>query len=280
LQLEMARYENGQVARLFARSVFQPDMVKQMRADKGNPDARWLVAEYDAAHPVIVAGNPPLTRQASDAWAELFCFIRNQSAAPHMDATPAVKENFARALTENWAKFPPEQQKALSEMPQKWALVRFAWVRNKGDERQRILAAWQPIVNATPQRTPQQVAAIDAMARANAFVKRDAAKVSDQELLEAAKDVDLIAAQYRRDGGPENVGHAEQWEERARLMRAGKAAYLKLAQASTKQGQDAIMEEYMKTQFMIGMLNHRSPGLSLDGTTVVMSPRSNTSPVF
>jgi hypothetical protein len=118
------------------------------------------------------------------------------------------------------------------------------------------------------------------MARANAFVKRDAAKVSDQELLEAAKDVDLIAAQYRRDGGPENVGHAEQWEERARLMRAGKAGYLKLAQANTQQGQNAMMEEYLKTQVMIGMLNHRSPGLSLDGTTVVMSPRSNTSPVF
>jgi hypothetical protein len=41
-----------------------------------------------------------------------------------------------------------------------------------------------------------------------------------------------------------------------------------------------MMEEYLKTQVMIGMLNHRSPGLSLDGTTVVMSPRSNTSPVF
>jgi hypothetical protein len=279
-QLEMARDENGEVQRLYERSAIQLDMVKKMRADKRNPDAQWLVAAYDKAHPPIAAGNPPLTRQAADAWTELFCFIRNQSGAPHMDATPAVKDDFAHTLTENWAKYPPEQQKALSEMSQKWALVHFAWVRNKGDERQMIMAAWQPVVNPSPQRSPQQLAAIDAMARAYAFTKRDAATVSDQELLQAAKDVDLIALQYRRDGGPQNLGKAAQWEDLARLMRAGKAEYLKRAQANSQQGQNAMMEEYLKTQVMIGMLNHRSPGLSLDGTTVVMSPRSNTSPVF
>ena len=279
-QLEMARDENGEVQLLYERSVIQLDMVRKMRADKGNPDSQALVGAYDAAHQSIVAGNPPLTRQASDAWAELFCFIRNQSGAPHMDATPAVKDDFARTLTENWAKFPPEQQKALSEMPQKWALVHFAWVRNKGDERQMIMAAWQPVVNPGAPGDTQQVAASEAMARAYAFTKRDAATVSDQELLRAAKDVDLVALQFRRAGGPQDVVKAEGWEDMARLMRAGKAEYLKRAQANSQQGQNAMMEEYLKTQVMIGMLNHRSPGLSLDGTTVVMSPRSNTSPVF
>jgi hypothetical protein len=272
-QLDMARYENGDVERVFERSVVQPDMVKKMRADKRNPDAQWLVVAYDKAHPPIAAGNPPLTRQAADAWTELFCFIRNQSGAPHMDATPAVKDDFAHTLTENWAKYPPEQQKALSEMPQKWALVHFAWVRNKADERQRILAAWQPVVNPSPQRSPQQLAAIDAMARAYAFTKRDAATVSDQELLQAAKDVDLIALQYRRDGGPQNLVKAAQWEDLARLMRAGKAEYLKRAQVNTQQGQQAIMEEYLKTQVMIGMLRRPAAGLSLDGTTVVTRSR-------
>jgi hypothetical protein len=280
-ELEMARDENGEVQRLYERSAIQLDMVRKLRAaDNGDFVGLLLVAKYDEAHPVIVAGKPPLTRQASDAWAELFCFIRNQSGAPHMDATPAVKDDFARTLTENWAKFPPEQQKALSEMPQKWALVHFAWVRNKGDERQMIMAAWQPVVNPGAPGDPQQVAASEAMARAYAFAKRDAKTVSDQELLQGAKDVDVVAMQYRRVGGPENLGKAAQWEDLARLMRAGKAEYLKRAQANSQQGQNAMMEEYLKTQVMIGMLNHRSPGLSLDGTTVVMSPRSNTSPVF
>jgi hypothetical protein len=279
-QMEIARDEFGEVQRLYERSVIQLDLVRQMRADKDNPDSQALLATYDEAHTSIVAGNPPLTRQASDAWTELFCFIRNQSGAPHMDATPAVKDVFARTLTENWAKFPPEQQKALSETSQKWALVHFAWVRNKGDERKKIMAAWQPVVNPGAPGDPQQVAASEAMARSYAFAKRDAKTVSDQELLQAAKDVDLVALQYRRIGGAENLGTAAQWEDLARLMRAGRAEYLKRAQANTQQGQNAMMEEYLKTQVMIGMLNHRSPGLSLDGTTVVMSPRSNTSPVF
>ena len=280
-QLEMARDENGEVQRLYERSAIQLDMVRKLRAaDKSDPEAQLLVLAYDMWHPVIVAGNPRLTRQASDAWTELFCFIRNQSGAPHMDATAAVKDEFARTLTENWAKFPPEQQKVLSEMPQKWALLHFAWVRNKGDERQRIMAAWQPVVNPGASGDPQQVAASEAMARAYAFAKRDAKTVSEQELLQAAKDVDLVALQYRRVGGAENLGKAAQWEDLARLMRTGKAEYLKRAEANTQAGQKAMMDEYLKTQVMIGMLNHRSPGLSLDGTTVVMRPRSNTSPVF
>jgi hypothetical protein len=280
LQLDMARYENGQVERLFARSVVQPDMVKKMRADKGNPDAQMFVAAYDTAHPTIAAGNPPLTRQATDAWTELFCFIRNQSGAPHMDATEAVKDTIARAIRESWSKNSPEQQKDLSEMPRTWALVRFAWVRNKGDERQRILAAWQPVVNPGAASDPQLAAALEAEARSEAFVKRDANAVTEQELLQAAKDADLVGTQCRRQGSQQDLVNAATWDERARLMRAGKAAYLKRAQAITQQGQNAIMEEYLKTQVMIGMLNHRSPGLSLDGTTVVMRPRSNTSQVF
>ena len=56
-------------------------------------------------------------------------------------------------------------------------------------------------------------------------------------------------------------------------MRAGKAEYLKRAQVNTQQGQQAIMEEYLKTQVMIGMLRRPAAGLSLDGTTVVMRSR-------
>jgi hypothetical protein len=273
-QLEMARDENGEVQRLYERSVIQLDMVRKLRgAGNGDFVALLLFAEYDEAHPVIIAGNPPLTRQASDAWAELFCFIRNQSGAPHLDATPSVKDDFARTLRENWTKYPPEQQKALSEMSQTWALVHFAWVRNKGDERQKIMAAWQPVVNPGASGDPQQVAATDAMARAYAFTKRDANTVTDQELLEAAKDVDLVASQYRRMAGPENLGKAAQWEDLARLMRAGKAEYLKRAEANTQAGQNAIVEEYLKTQLMIKMLHRPAATLSLDGKTMVMRSR-------
>jgi hypothetical protein len=73
--------------------------------------------------------------------------------------------------------------------------------------------------------------------------------------------------------GPENLGKAAQWEDLARLMRAGKAEYLKRAEANTQAGQNAIVEEYLKTQLMIKMLHRPAATLSLDGKTMVMRSR-------
>ena len=270
-QLDMARYQNGEVERLYVRSIAQPDMIKKMRADKGNPDAQSLVKAYDAVHLPIAAGNPALTRQASDAWTELFCFVRNQSGAPHMDATQAVKDDFAHALTENWAKYPPEQQKALSEMSQKWALVRFRWVKGKDAERQEILAAWQPIVNPSQPPDSQLAAAREAAARVNAFTLRDANTVSEQELFRAAQDADLIALECRRTGNAQDLVTATKWEEVARNLHAGKAAYVRL-QANT-QAKAAIIEEYYKSQIMKRALLRKIPTLTPDGRSLEVEPQ-------
>ena len=253
-QVDMARLKNKTAEREYVRSVAQPDVIKKMRADKSNPDAQLLVSTYDATHPSIAAGNPPLTRQAVDAWTELIYFVRNQSGAPHMDVTQAVKDDLAHAIAETYPKHSAEQQKAFSEMPQEWAAMRLAWLTGKDADRQKILAAWQPVVNASPPADAQQAAASEAMARAYAFEKRDEKTVSNQELLQAAKDADLVALAQRREGQPKNLASAADWEELARTMRAGKEAYLK-RQAAIRQGQADIVEEYLKTQVILGALN-------------------------
>ena len=43
--------------------------------------------------------------------------------------------------------------------------------------------------------------------------------------------------------------------------------------AAGREPQQAIMEEHLKMQVMIGMLRRPAAGLSLDGTTVVMRSR-------
>jgi hypothetical protein len=272
-QLDMARYENADFDRLYVRSVAQPELIKQMRADKSNPDAQSLVAAYDAAHRPIAAGNIPLTRQASDAWTELFCFIRNQSGAPHIDATPAVKDDFARALSKTWALYSPEQQKNLSEMPQKWPLLRLLWMKGEDADRQKILAAWLPAVNPSQPADAQLVAASQAEATSNAFVKRDPNTVSEQDLLMAAKDADLVARQCRRQGTQKDLANAATWDERARIMRAGKEAFVNL-QANLQANQQAInaaLKRALETQLLQqnvqqNLRNFRNP----DGT--VFSP--------
>jgi hypothetical protein len=247
-QLDMARYENADFDRLYVRSMAQPELIKQMRADKSNPDAQSLVAAYDAAHRPIAAGNIPLTRQASDAWTELFCFMHNQSGAPHIDATPAVKDDFARALSKNWALYSPEQQKNLSEMPQKWPALRLLWMKGEDADRQNILAAWLPAVNPSQPADPQLAAALQAEARSNAFIKRDPNTVSEQDLLMAAKDADLVARQCRRQGTQKDLANAATWDERARIMRAGKEAFVNL-QANQK-ANNAALERALATSYL------------------------------
>ena len=247
-QLDMARYENGDFDRLYVRSVAQPELIKQMRADKSNPDAQSLVAAYDAAHRPIAAGNIPLTRQASDAWTELFCFMHNQSGAPHIDATPAVKDDFARALSKNWALYSPEQQKNLSEMPQKWPALRLLWMKGEDADRQNILAAWLPAVNPSQPADPQLAAALQAEARSNAFIKRDPNTVSEQDLLMAAKDADLVARQCRRQGTQKDLANAATWDERARIMRAGKEAFVNLQ--ANQQANNAALERALATSYL------------------------------
>jgi uncharacterized protein YneF (UPF0154 family) len=47
--------------REFIRLDLEAKVLKDLRADKNNPDSQWLVAAYDDAHRPIAAGNPPLT---------------------------------------------------------------------------------------------------------------------------------------------------------------------------------------------------------------------------
>jgi hypothetical protein len=246
-QLEMAHYKNGPAERDYVRSLAQPDLIKKMRSRQANSDAQSLVTAYDAAHRPLAAGNPPLTREASDAWTDIFCFVRNQSGAPHLEATQAVKDDFAHALTENWAKYPPEQQKDLAEMPQKWAMLRLAWLTGKDADRQKILASWQPAVNPSQPADPRLTAALEAQARVNAFENKDANTVSDQELLRAAKDAEIVALEWRREG---YLATAPQWEQLARDCHAGKEAYVKRqagAQANANMMAIMLMQDRLQT---------------------------------
>jgi hypothetical protein len=224
-ELEMSRLQYGSTEREFVRSYAQQDMIKSNRADTKNPDAQYIVAAYDATHRPIATGVVPFTRQASDAWTELYCFVSSQKGTA-MTATDAVKEDFAHRLTQQFATFPPEQQKALARMPQTWATMRMAWLADTKANQEKIMAEWQRILPADqPQKDPQLAAAVAAAERANTFTKRNAATVTEQELAAAAKDVDLVALECRRLGTPQDLANAAAWEEIARSMRAGKEVY-------------------------------------------------------
>jgi hypothetical protein len=244
-QIDTAKHSKEE--REYIRNRARPEIITAMRADKGNPDAPWILAAYDAAHPSIAAGNPPLTRQAADAFTELFYFVRNQSGEAHVDVDQSVKDVFAQTIAQDFAKYPPAQQKALAEMPQTWASFRMQWAKSNDADRPKILAGWQSFLHLPPSQRadPQLAAALAAEARADAFSKRDVNTVTEQELLQAARDADLVALQCRRQGGQQDLVNAAAWEGLARNWHAGKEAFV---QQRASQQVNAQMLAIMQAQ--------------------------------
>ncbi len=220
---QVAHFKNGQGERDYLRCQAQPELVKRMRAARSNPDEQALLAAYDEAHRPIASGSFPLTRQDTDAWAELYSFVSSRKGAP-LVADQKFKETMASEIAKRFAKLPNLEQKSLSQMPQTWAELQIAWMKSDDAERQNILSKWTQI--GPPQTADASTAAgLAALERSTKFTGRTAATVSEEELPAAAKDADLVVELYRRPGPNQNQALAAQWEDIARAMRAGKAVY-------------------------------------------------------
>ena len=177
---------------------------------------------------------------------ELLCFMRNQGGGPRQEANQALKDSNAQLLTQNYPKLSSEQQQKLAQMPQNWAMLRVAWVKGSESDRQKMGAEFQqPAVQPGPQADPRRDAASEAYARYEAFLKKEARTVSEQELLRTATDCDTVARELRREGGEQNLAWAATWDQAARNLRAGKEAYLKQIAA---QAANSEMLQIMQAQ--------------------------------
>ena len=201
-ELTYAEFKGGAVQRDYARTIDQPAWISQMRAHPENPDNQALLVPFDAAHRSLVRGQPALTRQASDAWAELYCFFRDKGLSEHLVADQAFKDSVASQLVAGWPTYSAASRKQFAEMPNRWAAVRWMWVAGQDADRAKMVGSWLPLVNPPPPPDAQLAAAMKALARVEAFRKKDPSTVTSREMLRAAADEDLVAAQFRRQGAP------------------------------------------------------------------------------
>jgi hypothetical protein len=84
-----------------------------------------------------------------------------------------------------------------------------------------------------------------AVARYNAFIKRDANTVSEQELAGAAKDAFTVSQYTGRQGGEQNLALAAKWEQAGLALSVGKEAYVKQIAA---QAANSEMLQIMRAQ--------------------------------
>jgi hypothetical protein len=110
---------------------------------KDDPDMRWLVSRYDQTHPPIAAGQPPLTRRATDAFAELACFMAGEARSQEMTPTTEFKDTVAAFLVKQWPKLAPEARKELISMPFTLAQLRYAWPAAPAAQKEQVRAQWR-----------------------------------------------------------------------------------------------------------------------------------------
>jgi hypothetical protein len=102
-----------------------------------------------------------------------------------------------------------------------------------------------------------------AAARYNAFIKRDANTVSEQELAGAANDAFFVSRYARLEGSGENLATAANWERAARNLSVGKEAYVKAANAAMTPAQFQALwnaEERRYAATMNGIANMSGSG--------------------
>jgi hypothetical protein len=230
-QVDMANRSNEE--KEYFRSKAEPEIIKAMRMDRGNPAAPWIVAAYDASHPSIAAGNPPLTRQAADAYTELLCFIRNQTGGPRQEANQALKDSNAQLIAQKYPKLSSDSQQKLAQMPQNWAMVRLQWVKGSEADRQKMVAQWQPVVQPSPQADNRfNEAHKTADNCLEASLKKDVPTASTEELLRGAADCGTVAQELRREGGQRNQADAASWDQAANDLTAASIRQIGMPQAT------------------------------------------------
>jgi hypothetical protein len=148
-----------------ARQAAQPELIKQARKET-DPVAKMIVQVYDAAHQPIAQGDPPLTRQATDALLESLFFMASQvNGGSEVTPTPQMKEQWAKALAGSYGQADEAARKEMAEMPMRWAAMRMMWPGLSEQDKANVKAQWaqspqvKQVADVIGKLQPQQPAA-------------------------------------------------------------------------------------------------------------------------
>lgn len=127
--------------------------IKKLRALGDAPEARWQRKFYERVHAPLAPGKPPLTRQASDAWAEMLQFkLSLIGGAPPKPLDTAALDAIAKRLTAAYPGMTPPQQAAIASSEEVWVEVQNSWHYLDEGAREEQLALWgKAMESAYPQ---------------------------------------------------------------------------------------------------------------------------------
>lgn len=148
-----------------------------MRKDPSDVLSAWVLEIYHSAHTPIAQGNPPLTRQVADAYAEVNCFMISEVLGGEaFKPDKALKDRLASALVAEYSNFSPERQKEYSRLPLAWASIRMTWAGLGENERAAYRKQWSPGVQAMLAPQAAQTGAAPQVPRSASDARAEAAR--------------------------------------------------------------------------------------------------------
>lgn len=137
------------------RQILQPKFLAQMRMQPNSTLSRWVLNIYDSAHKPIAAGNPPLTQQVVDSYAEAVSFMLEQSTGKGFSADRQFKDALTHSLIQRYPQLGADEQSALARIPLEWALIQTKWTAIPASEQQQLKDQWgsalQPLLKGVKQ---------------------------------------------------------------------------------------------------------------------------------
>jgi hypothetical protein len=126
------------------RQALQSKVIAEVRAQPPSNLSRWVLNIYDSAHKPLAPGNPPLTRQTVDAYAEMMSFMLEQAMGSKVyTADRAFKDALAQMLTARYSQFDAQQRVSMAQIPLEWASMQAKWPQLSVVEQQNLRLQWR-----------------------------------------------------------------------------------------------------------------------------------------
>lgn len=146
---------------------------------------------------VLVKADPPLTRDAADALLDVLFFEACQvNSQPEVMPTPQMKEQWAKELTANYAKFDANARQQIAQMPAVNASIRSQWAMLPEEQKTVLRLRWSGV----PEVNQIAVALINAQlpqAAPGAPNSASARGDKDKSAVEISKELDDQQAAYK-----------------------------------------------------------------------------------
>jgi hypothetical protein len=190
----------------------QPEALKNLRAQKNNPDAQWLVSLYDSTHKPVAQGTVPLTKESVDAYANWMFFVIGQSGGIKQEPTVQTRNQLVSYFAANYATFTPEVQQRFSELPGFWSALQLKWSQMSEAERENQRTEWRKLLAPLLQQQQKQNEGLKALEGLNS--------ASNPQRAQLANRMETLAAEISTLGGEYNQAMARVLSDAATAAKA------------------------------------------------------------